>query len=124
MVNVRLHNDDALQTENVDQMKNVCSLVNVFAHRHSFWIQAMVENAKTHVNDTLAVSMPNVHHPIRHSACVKLDSKATHCKVVSMKMVSSKENDNLSNSIESLLTTLNFQNVQLMEIHAPMVHNV
>lgn len=76
--------------ENVERMRSVCSLVNVFALRHSSWIQATVANVKIHANDTLAELMQNVHHPIHRSVCARLDSKAIHCKAVSMKTVCSR----------------------------------
>lgn len=101
MANVQLHRDAALQTENVEVTKNVFNPENVFAHRHSFWIPVTATNVKIHVNDTLAELMPNVHRLIHHNVCVKLVSRVIRCKAVLMKM-----------------------NVQLMELHVHMEHNV
>lgn len=89
------------QTESVARMKSVYSPANVFARHHSFWIQVMETNVRTHANDTLVESMPSVHHPILRNVCVRLASRVIHCKAVSMRM-----------------------SVQLMEIHAHMGHSV
>lgn len=89
MVNVRLHKDAAHRTVNVVRMRNVCNLGSVFVHRHSSWIQVTEANVKTHANDMLAELTRNVLPLIHHSVCARLDSKETHCKAVSMKMVCS-----------------------------------
>lgn len=76
-----------LRTENVEQMKNVYSQVNVFVRRHSFWIQVTEANVKIRANDTLVALTRDVLHQIHRSVCAKLDLKEIHYKAVSMKMV-------------------------------------
>lgn len=85
---IALHRSySVLPTESVELTKNAYSQVNVYARLRSFWIQAMETNVKTLVKDMPVESMPNVHQPTHHNVCAKQDSKVTHFKAVSMKMV-------------------------------------
>lgn len=87
MVNALHRNDDAQLTKNVEQMKNAFNPANASVPLHSFWTLLMATNAKILASDTLAASMPNVHHLILRNVCANLDSRAILYKAALMKVV-------------------------------------